>query len=617
MARREDRTPAPEKSEVSRLNAPALVLVGIVAALAFPFLVFSTASSDALRESKLLVQALGASLALLGLALGGAFPAFGRGRAARVAVIGLLATVVLALLSAFANGEVVDPRVAAAVLSPPAPLLAGSSAAGAHVAPAAAAALMAAGAFTGALAALQRWAGLFRLPLDAPEARFFRAGLIGNAGDVGMALLVPALLLFTTAAEPGTNTRRRSLAALGLVPTLLGLLATESVGPALAFGAGAIVFVALDLRRRRLALFAIALAALLAGTTGAGRRALVKLDQLRRGDVAAASTQRDIGLLAAREMLRARPLLGAGPGAFSNRFVPARLAAEERAGRRLWHRSGSAHFDNAHSEPVTLAAEAGLPAACAATAAALALFAGLLARRREEKTPPLPAPTTDALFAALCAVALLALGDFPLRIAVASGPAAFLAGVALRRIARGGPESPSPIRGARVLLATLGLLIAVLAAVRSLATLAQAVGENFLRGAASAPAAAERAELLSTSCVRLERAIALRSRSATALLALGSVHALRGEREGAYALYARSVRLEERAESDLNLGRAALSLGRTDEANALFRRSVWILPRLLEALPPEVDREQLAVEIDAAAHALPRGGHAPGLPPTR
>src|ERR1019366_5522159 len=136
MARREDRTPAPEESEVSRANAPALVLVGILAALAFPFLVFSTASSDALRESKLLVQALGASLALLGLALGGAFPAFGRGRAARVAVLGLLAAVVLALLSSFANADVVDPLPAAAVLSPLALLLARASPPGTRVAPA-------------------------------------------------------------------------------------------------------------------------------------------------------------------------------------------------------------------------------------------------------------------------------------------------------------------------------------------------------------------------------------------------------------------------------------------------------------------------------------------------
>ena len=66
-------------------------------------------------------------------------------------------------------------------------------------------------------------------------------------------------------------------------------------------------------------------AALLAIPTGAGSRFLLKVDEIRRGDLASATTQRDIGLLAAREIIRARPLFGAGPGAFSNRFVPARL----------------------------------------------------------------------------------------------------------------------------------------------------------------------------------------------------------------------------------------------------------------------------------------------------
>ena len=551
------------------------------------------------------------------MARGGAFPAFGRGRAARVAVLGLLGALLLALLSAFANADVVDPLVAAAVLSPLALLLAGSSEAGAQVVPAAAATLMAAGAFTGALAALQRWAGLFRLPLEAPEPRFFAAGLIGNAGDVGMALVVPSLLLFAAAASPDLPGRGRMLAAASLAPTLLGLLATESVGPAIAFGGGAVVFAALDFRRRRLALVALLAAACLAPATGAGRRFLVKLDELRRGDLAAAMTQRDIGLYAAREMVLQHALLGVGPGAFSNRFIPARLAAEERTRRRLVHTSGSAHFDNAHCEPVTLAAEAGLPAALAAAAAAVALFAGLLARRRIEPSPPGASP--DALFAALFAVALLGFADFPLRIAVASGPAAFLAGVGLRRAAGGEGTPASPAHGARALLAALGLLLAALAAVRSLATLAQAQGENLLQDAASAPegAAAERAELLSAAGARLGKAIALRPRSATALLAMGSVHALRGERESAYAVYARSLRLEERAESDLNLGRAALSLGRTDEAQGLFRRAVWIQPRLLDSLPAEVDRERLAAQIDAAAKALPRGGRAPALPAMR
>jgi O-antigen ligase len=587
-----------------------LVRIGILAALALPFVVFSVASSDALRESKVLVQALGASLALLGLARGKLLPALCRGRAARAVLFGLSAALVLALLSAIANANVVDPLTAAAVLSPLALLFLGASAAGAAVAPAALATLMAAGALTGALAALQRWAGLFRMPLDVSEPRFLAAGLIGNAGDVGMALVLPALLLFAASATPGA-TRTRVLAALGLLSALLGLFATESVGPALAFGAGALLYVALDFPRRRLALFALLAAAFLAGATGAGQRAFVKLNQLRTGDIATATTQRDIGFYAAREMVRARPVLGAGPGAFSNRFVPARLAAEEHTGRRLVHRSGSAHFDNAHSDPVTLAAESGVPAACAACVAALVLFSGLFSRRREEA--PRPYPSADALLAALLGVAFLALGDFPLRIAVACGPAAFLAGLALRRIDPGAESAPS--RGTRTAVGACALLLVALAAVRSFTTLEQAGGENFLRDAASTPqdATPERAELLSAADARLGRAATLRPRAATAVLAWGSVQSLKGERERAYALYARSVRLEERAESDLNLGRAAAALGRMEEARALFARTVWIQPRLLDALPPE-ERDGAAAAVKKAEEGLGHGGSVPPLP---
>ncbi|MGE5716066.1 MAG: tetratricopeptide repeat protein [Acidobacteriota bacterium] len=618
MPRRSFRTPepAPEESPGSRASAPGLVLAGVLAALTLPFLVFSTASSEALRETKLLVQALGTALAMVGLARSGAPPPFGRDRAARVVFLGILATLALALLSGLANADVVDPLTAAAILSPLALLLAGASRPGARAAPAAATALMAAGAATGALAALQRWAGLFQLPLEVPEPRFLAAGLIGNAGDVGMALVAPALLLFTRAAEPGASGRARGLAALGLLATLLGLAATEAVAPALAFAGGVVAFVALDIRRRALALSALVLAALLAVATGAGRRFLLKLGEFRRGDLASATTQRDIGLLAGREMLRARPLLGVGPGAFSNGFVPARLAAEERTRRHLVHLSGSAHFDNAHSEPVTLAAEAGAPAALAAMAAAVALFVGLFARRRS--APGNTGRSIDALLATLFAVAVLSLADFPFRIAVASGPAAFLAGVAIRKAGgEEGPPEPSA-RGGRAFFAALGLLLAALAAVRSLATFAQAEGETLLREAASAPedAATEKAEFLSAANARLARAVALRPRSATALLAWGSVQALRGERELSYALYRRSVRLEERAESDLNLGRAAAALGREREARALFVRSAWIQPRLLDAVPPG-EREAVAAAVASAEEGLGRGGGVPPAPPLR
>ncbi len=587
-----------------------LVRIGILAALALPFLLFSVASSDALRESKLLVQALGASLALLGLAGARAVPAAGPAGSARLVRLGLFSALALALLSALANASVVDPLTAVAVLSPLALVLLGASASGAAAAPAALAALMGAGAFTGALAATQRWAGVFRMPLDVPEPRFLAAGLIGNAGDVGMALVVPALLLLAKAAAPGTL-GIRLLAGAGLAGCLLGLAATESVGPTLAFGAGATLYVAVDFPRRRLALAALAAAALLAGATGAGRRVLTKLEQVRTGDLATATTQRDIGLYAAREMVRARPLLGAGPGTFSNRFVPARLAAEERTGKRLVHRSGSAHFDNAHSEPVTLAAEIGVPAACAALAAALALLAALFARRQEPSDTALP--SNDVLLAVLSGVAVLALADFPLRIAVASGPIAFLAGLALAR--SGAAVEPRPHRAGRVATLLLAMVLAALAVVRWLATWDQAQGEIYLKDAASAPeeAAGQRAELLSAAGVRLGRAVSLRPRSATAILAYGSVRSLTGEKERAYALYARSVRLEERAESDLNLGRAAASLARPEEARALFARCAWIQPRLLEAVPA-ADRGAVADVVKDAEERLARGGHVPPLP---
>ncbi|MGA7992367.1 MAG: O-antigen ligase family protein, partial [Thermoanaerobaculia bacterium] len=410
-----------------------LVPAGIVLALALPFVVFSTASSSALRESKLLAQALGSALALFGLAAARArgFVSGGRaqsGHAARLSLFSLVAALVFTLASAVANARVVDPLFLAAILSPLALIAAGASRAGNRCAARAASAVCIAGALSGLLAAVQRWPGILRMPLQAPEPRFFAAGLVGNPGDLAMALVVPAVLLFATAADALRPPRLRGLAAVGLAATLLGITATEAVAPALAFGAGALVYTLLAPRKRAQALVALASLVGILALSGGTRRALEKVGQLRRGDVAAATTQRDIGVLAAAEMIRAHPLLGVGPGAFSNAFVPARVAAEERSGRHLVHSSEYAHFDNAHSEPLTLAAECGIPAAAAAALALLALLAGLLGMRHGPGAEA--SPTTDVLLATLVAAGVLSLGGFPLRLPVASGPLAFLIGLA-------------------------------------------------------------------------------------------------------------------------------------------------------------------------------------------
>ena len=64
-----------------------------------------------------------------------------------------------------------------------------------------------------------------------PSRAFFAAGLVGNPGDLAMALVVPAVLLFATVSDALRPPRMRALAAAGLAACVLGILATEAVAP--------------------------------------------------------------------------------------------------------------------------------------------------------------------------------------------------------------------------------------------------------------------------------------------------------------------------------------------------------------------------------------------------
>ena len=612
--------PARKTVDAPREGAESfLVPAGLLVALVLPFFVWLADSPDQLRDSKLAVQALGASVALAGLLfdairrgvpfgpLGGA-PAFGR-----VAVLALSGALALSLVSGLARSERVDPLTAAAVLSPLALAVAGASRSGAAAAPRLFGALAVAGAATGLLAAGQRYLGGLRIiPIDAPEPRFLAVALIGNPGDVAAALLLPALVCWVR--MTGTRGRARLLPATGLGACLLGLGATEAIAPLGAFAAAVLLHTLLDLRTRiRPLLAAVLLFAAAAGATGAGRRALEKLDQLRRGDTAVATTQRDIGALAAVEMIRARPLLGVGPGAFSNVFVPARLRAEERVGRRLIHFSGSSHFENAHSEPLTLAAENGLPAAILALLGFLAAGAGLfrLHLRRTGATRSSSVPP-DALIAFFAAFAVLSLASFPLRLALSAGPLAFAFGVAIRALS-GRREEERPAPRAAIALGVLALLTLGTAVVRFTAVSLQADGELRLNATPSYEGA-ERAALNDSARRQIRRALALRPRSASAWIALGSTYRLDREMENAFLAYVRSLTLEERAETDFNIGLVVLAGSAPGKAPAFFQRAVWILPRLAESLPPAIDAEALVRTNEETAARLGAGARPPELP---
>lgn len=596
------------------------VTLGLVFSLALSFVLWLADSPEQLRDGKLAVQATGASVALLGLALvarrRNPLPSFsGLSPGVRTGIAALAGALVLALVSAFANPSRVDPLTSVAVFAPLALAVAGASAPGAAAAPRVFASLMAVGAATGVLAAAQRFLGLLRiLPMEIPEPRFQAAALIGNPGDVGAALVAPALLLWIGLVS-AAGVRARLLHGAGLAAALLGLGATEAIAPLGALAAAVLLHSLLDLRRRwRPLVAAVLLLAGAAAATGAGRRILTKIEQLRGGEAATASTQRDIGILAAFEMIRARPLLGVGPGAFENAFIPARLRAEERMGRRFRHDSGLAHFENAHNEVLTLAAENGLPAA------ALSLvFLGTIVVRlfavsmRKADGSAIGEIAPDTLLALLASFAVLSLASFPLRLALCVGPAAYALGLSARSGWR--PTEREPAAAPRV-AAAIGLVAVLLlgtAAVRLSAVSLQADGELRLQATPVFQGAA-RSDLNDSARRQLKRALALRPMSPTGWIALGSTYRLDEDWENAFLAYARSLSIEERGETDFNLGLVVLAGSQPAKAVDFFRRAVWILPGLAQMLPPLVDREALLKSIDEAAAALPKGGRTPELP---
>jgi O-antigen ligase len=588
-----------------------LTPVGVHLALFLPYVVISLVSPDAVRESKVLAQGMASALVLLGLAFD-TLPderereRFRLPRLLAVAALGAAAFAAASGIRGLLSWT--DPLVLVPVGTAAALFAAGASRRGTAIGERAFVVLAFAGALTGLLAGLQRTAGVFLLPIDYADARYRTAALLGSPGDVGAALVLPAVVLAAGVMDGARSRASRALRLAGLGLVLLGLASAEALTSLAAVAVGIVAFSAFDLRRRGPVLAGLAIAGLLAllavgATTRFGR--VVHL--IGKGFISEAVTERDIGVRASVEMLRSRPLLGEGPGNFSNAFIRARLQAERRVGRRLVHSSTSAHFENAHNEWLTFAAECGIPAALLATVAAGSLLFHL-ARKR-----------SDTLFGLLASLAVLGMASFPSRLAVVAGPGALVLGLAFRSVTR----ETSPARPPTVArrwktpgLAVAALLLTTLAAARGMAVLRQAEGEATLRAAASAPPA-DRPYLLELARTALRQSVALRSRFAAAWLALGSTYRLDRNLEAARAALETSVALEERAETDLNLGRVEIETGNREAAMALFRRAIWILPRLRLSLPPEVDGFALDRELIAVETELARGGSPPPLRPLR
>ena len=255
----------------------------------------------------------------------------------------------------------------------------------------------------------------------AESSRFAIGSLAGNVGDLGAALVLPVILAQAELARG----RWVVLSSLALALSLYGLMVTQTFSAIAGVAAGSIVFWAFRISRRRVALavagVAGGLALLLALVAPLRERTVDKVEQVASGDWNSVLTGRLDGWRAAVWMLGEHPFTGVGMGAYRTEFIPAKTALLRR-GVAFFDEQVNIVFANAHNELLEVAAETGWPGL-----ATLVLGLVLLARRLRRSTPR---GEVALAWAGLAGFGVLALANFPFRIAVALWPAClFLAWV--------------------------------------------------------------------------------------------------------------------------------------------------------------------------------------------
>jgi O-antigen ligase len=299
-------------------------------------------------------------------------------------------------------------------------------------------AILPAGAFLAGLSAnaaaslLQAAGALSLFDVSRISGRSNTGAFVGNEGYLS---LVAALALPVAAGAVAASRGRARLAAgAALALAIATVLANGSLTGLAASAAGALVFLwsgpSRSTRRNTIAA-GLVLAAVVPFVPSVRQRLSEVTFQLRTGNADALLSYRSGPWAAAAEMVRERPLLGFGPGAFESRFVPARLAAERRLGRPLATPTGAGSYAEAHSDVLQLPAEIGLPAA-GAFAASLALLLAAL-RRRSGRAEGVEAAV---LLAVLAAGLVAALTWFPLQRAVTAAPLLLAIGRAVRLCSR-------------------------------------------------------------------------------------------------------------------------------------------------------------------------------------
>ncbi|MGO9453008.1 MAG: O-antigen ligase family protein [Candidatus Binataceae bacterium] len=225
--------------------------------------------------------------------------------------------------------------------------------------------------------------GVFQpLSIERIAGRVTSVGLIGNEGYLGLLMAMGAAASLSGAQfAPSARTRKACWAASGTM--LIALAATSNFTGWIALAIGVIplgwniVMTRQGFFRPVAIVIAVLLVAVIA-TPPARTRAISLARQTRSRDWDSLLSYRLEPWAAAADMMRERPILGFGPGTFAAEFVPHRLKAELRWGRRLVNPESSSFYAQAHCDYLQGFAEMGIPASLAADAALATLIFGLV-----------------------------------------------------------------------------------------------------------------------------------------------------------------------------------------------------------------------------------------------
>ncbi|HEU4665009.1 MAG TPA: O-antigen ligase family protein [Dokdonella sp.] len=416
--------------------ARRLLVSGSVVAIAGAAWLVDPLADAAFDAPKRLAVLAGASLGVLGLAWGAAWPrwrCWSRHAWLMVAALVLLAAwlVVAAVASVHADIACTALRrilvclmlipigASRALDGPGARLLFGA---------------FALACASNALFSLLQFGGL-GLPFAVAQigGRFQTGALLGNEGYVALASAM--LGAAGMAIVLGTRLRReRALGSALLAVAIATIAANRQATSAVALLAAAGLLLAVRCGARRAVGAAFGLVAL--GAISAAmptlRAATWQRMPLDVQDVQRLTTFRLGAWVAALDMARSRPWTGYGPGTFGAEQQVHRFAVEVETRERFVHPLG-ATFVAAHDDYLQLAAEAGWPAVACALAALAAMLHGLV--RRLARAP------TDlecgVLFGILVVGAIAALAWFPMQIPLTAAVLLLAAGRAWRLISRG------------------------------------------------------------------------------------------------------------------------------------------------------------------------------------